>query len=123
MIEVTIPLPPSANALFANAKRGRVKTGAYKAWLEEAGWHLVRAWTALGKPVWNEDPRPMRLEIAAGLRSRTRDLSNTCKAIEDALVKYLPVPDDRWNDCIVMMRSPSVAEGLARVRLEVLPPD
>lgn len=118
-IVATLPLPPSANALFANVARGRVKTKAYKAWLEEAGWHLKRAWSGLGRPQFGE--QPMALEIKIGLKDRTRDLSNCCKAIEDLLVKTLPVPDDRWNDRVVLERGDrTVPEGLCRVRLAPL---
>jgi crossover junction endodeoxyribonuclease RusA len=114
MIEATLPLPPSANALFANRRGGgRVKTGDYKAWLDEAGWHLKAQWLALGQPAF--DAQPMRLTITAGI-GRHRDLSNTCKAIEDLIVAILPVPDDRWNDHIVLRRGTEL--GLAHIRLE-----
>lgn len=120
-ISATVPLPPSANELFANRSSGggRVKTKAYKAWLEEAGWHLKRAWSGLGRPSFPN--QPMRLEITVGLSGRHRDLSNCCKAIEDALVKTLPVPDDRWNDVVVLLRGP-VPDGLAKIRLEPIAP-
>lgn len=117
-IEATLPLPPSANALFVNLKRGgRAKSAAYKAWIEEAGWHLKRAWSAQGKP--EISAQPMRLHLDLGLTDRRRDASNCAKAIEDLLVAALPVPDDRWNDEIVIRRS-TEADGLARVRLEPL---
>ncbi len=41
MIRITLPLPPSVNALYRNvAKRGRVKTERYNTWLQAAGWAL-----------------------------------------------------------------------------------
>ena len=118
MIEVTIPVPPSANALFANRTRGsgRVKTREYKAWLEDAGYHVRLAWAAQGKP--EIENHPMQLMISAGI-GRHRDLSNCCKAIEDLLVSVLPVPDDRWNDRIFMRRKAEV-DGLAYVNLAPL---
>ncbi len=37
----TCPQPPSTNALYANvAGKGRVRTKAYKAWIERAGWEV-----------------------------------------------------------------------------------
>lgn len=118
MIEATLPLPPSANALFRNLKgRGRVKTQAYKAWIDDAAWHLKAAWSRAGKPEYAD--QPMRLSIELGLTGRRRDASNCAKAIEDLLVSQLPVPDDRWNDDIRIRRSVE-ADGLARVRLEPL---
>ena len=116
MIEATLPLPPSANALFHNLKGGgRAKTQAYKAWIEEAGWHLKTAWSRAGKPEIAD--QPMRLSIQLGLTKRNRDASNCAKAIEDLLCRCLPVPDDRWNDDIHIRRA-AEADGMARVRLE-----
>ena len=41
MIEFTLPLPVSTNNLYANVPgKGRVKTKAYRAWINEAGWSL-----------------------------------------------------------------------------------
>lgn len=42
VIEVTVPMPPSANALFANASCGRIKSRKYRDWIKEAGW-IVQA--------------------------------------------------------------------------------
>lgn len=111
-----LPAPPSANELFANRMRGggRVKTSAYRAWLEEAGYHLRIAWANLGKP--EIGTQPMRLTIKAGI-GRHRDLSNCCKAVEDLLVAMLPVPDDRWNDEVHLSRTGEV-DGIVHVRLE-----
>lgn len=116
---VNLPLPPSANALFANAKgRGRVKTKAYKAWLDEARYHLITAWRAAGKPEW-PTATPMQIVIRLGIEGRTRDAGNCVKAIEDALVRELPIPDDRWNDRLLIERDESIP-GLARVIVAAL---
>lgn len=118
VISVTLPLPPSANALFRNLKgRGRVKTEGYKAWIDDAAWHVKRAWQDCGKPEISE--QPMRLDIELGLTDRRRDATNCVKAIEDLLCACLPVPDDRWNDHIVIRRTPE-ADGMARVTLAPL---
>lgn len=118
MIEAILPLPPSANALFRNLKGGgRAKTTAYKAWIDEARWHLDQAWRRSGKPEYAE--QPMRLHIELGLVGRIRDASNCMKAIEDLLCRCLPIPDDRWNDEITIRRS-AAADGMARIRLEPL---
>lgn len=118
MITATLPLPPSANGLFRNLKGGgRAKTAAYKAWIEEAGWHLKTCWMANGKPEFGE--QPMSLTIDLGLRGRVRDATNCVKAIEDLLCRCLPVPDDRWNDDIHIRRS-AEADGMARVVLAPL---
>ena len=115
MIRATLPLPPSANALFRNLKSGgRAKTAAYKAWIEEAGYHLMQAWREAGKP--EIEPQAMLLTISLGLTDRRRDAGNCLKAIEDLLCRCLPVPDDRWNDVIAIGRAPE-ADGLAHVTL------
>jgi Holliday junction resolvase RusA-like endonuclease len=112
--EIDLPLPPSANALFKNLKGGgRAKTRTYKAWRDEARYHVITAWRAAGKPEWASEA-PMQVAVRLGLRGRVRDAGNCLKAIEDVLVAELPIPDDRWNDRILIERDESIP-GLARV--------
>lgn len=109
-----LPLPPSANALFANVRgKGRVKTAEYKAWIEEARWHIITAWRTAGQPEVGRDT-PMRLSLRLGLTGRRRDLGNCLKAVEDVLVRELPIPDDRYTDRIVIIRDETIP-GIARV--------
>lgn len=115
---VDLPLPPSVNALFANVKGGRVKTREYKAWLDAARYDLITAWRAAGKPTWPAKA-PMQIHLRLGLTDRRRDASNTVKAIEDALCRELPIPDDRWNDRILIERDEALA-GKARVTIAPL---
>lgn len=115
---VTLPLPPSVNALTVNLKNGgRAKSAVYKAWIEEARWHLITAWRAAGKPEWRQGP--MSVHLALGIESRKRDAGNCLKAVEDLLVQNLPVPDDRWNDRILIERDESIP-GMARVTIAAL---
>jgi crossover junction endodeoxyribonuclease RusA len=74
-----LPIPPSANGLWFSASgRGRVKTDAYRAWLEEAGWTLKEQHVkAL--------PGAIGLAVLAGLPKRPRDLDNLLKATCDLL--------------------------------------
>lgn len=118
-LTLDLPLPPSANHLFANAHgAGRVKTAAYKAWIEEARWHVIAAWRAAGKPEVGANV-PMRLHLQLGLSDRRRDASNCVKAIEDILARELPIPDDRYNDRILIERNETIA-GRARVTIAPL---
>lgn len=118
-LTVTMPLPPSANNMFVNLKGGgRAKSAAYKAWIEDARYHLMMAWRAAGKPVWPEK-QPMQIHFRLGLEGRKRDPSNCIKAIEDILVRDLPVPDDRWNDFGSWQRDENIP-GLARVTIAPL---
>lgn len=83
-----IPYPPTANNLFFNAGKRRVKTKAYDAWLAEA-LAVLRA----------QRPRTVsgsyRLTIIATRPDkRRRDVANLEKPIGDALVKAGIVEDD-----------------------------
>ncbi|WP_423415544.1 RusA family crossover junction endodeoxyribonuclease [Hyphomicrobium sp. B1] len=85
---LTLPLPPSANALFANIRgHGRVRTYAYRKWSDVAGW-TIRV----------ERPRkflgPVSIEIRAGIPRRRRDLDNLAKPVIDALVSFDVIVDD-----------------------------
>lgn len=121
ILTIDLPLPPSANHLFANAHGGgRVKTAAYKGWIEEARYHVITAWRAAGKPEVGRET-PMSLTLRLGLTERRRDASNCTKAIEDVLVKELPIPDDRYNDRILIERDETLA-GIARVTIAPLHP-
>jgi hypothetical protein len=115
---VNLPLPPSANSLFVNRTDGRAKAKGYKAWIDEARYHLITQWRAAGKPEWPKSI-PMQVIIRLGIEGRIRDAGNCLKAIEDALVRELPIPDDRWNDRILIERDESIP-GLARVIVAAL---
>lgn len=116
MIDVTLPLPPSTNNLFFNLKTGgRAKTQVYKDWQRIAKSELAAAYAMCGSPKWHEK-QPMRLKLRVGA-NYTRDLSNCVKPVEDALCAFLPVPDDRYNDHVEIVRDKTI-EGFVRVRLE-----
>lgn len=103
MIEVKLPLPPSANHLFFNLKTGgRAKSQAYKDWLRIARAECLAAYDRAGKPLF--DPKQkMRLHLRVGMGYRG-DIANRCKPVEDALCAFLPVPDDRYNDIVLIER-------------------
>ena len=122
MLAVTLPLPPSANALFRNLKSGgRAKTAEYKAWTETARYAVITAWRAANKPSVAAKDTPMMLTIDAGITDRSRDLGNVEKAISDVLAKELPIPDDRYFDLIVLRRG-QAPEGMAVVKIATLHP-
>lgn len=117
-LTIELPMPPSVNRLTVNLTGGgRAKSAEYKAWLEEARWHVMMAWRNAGKPEWSDGPMTVLLEL--GLQGRIRDAGNCLKAVEDLLVKNLPVPDDRWNDRIEIIRNENLA-GKARVSIAAL---
>ncbi len=96
-IEISLPFPPSVNALFANVKGvGRVKTSAYRKWAAEAGWSLAA-----------QRPRGIagayEIEITAFRPdNRRRDLGNLEKGISDLLVSQGVVEDDSLAEKITL---------------------
>jgi Holliday junction resolvase RusA-like endonuclease len=82
---LTLPLPPSTNALFLNVPgRGRVRTPQYREWSETAGWQIRTQLGSKKLPI----PAPVAIEIRTGLPKRPRDLGNLEKALTDCLVDY-----------------------------------
>lgn len=86
-VTITLPLPPSANGLFANAAKGRVKSEAYKAWLVAAGWHCVVA-RAKGRI-------PYRYHLLLTLPEQRADIDNLVKPTGDLLQRQGIVTNDR----------------------------
>lgn len=117
-ITIDMTIPPSANNMFVNLKGGgRAKSAAYKAWTEDARYRVITAWRAAGKPTWPK--APMQIHFRLGLEGRKRDASNCIKALEDVLVRELPVPDDCWNDFGSWQRDENIP-GMARVTIAPL---
>lgn len=98
MIEFTVPPPPSTNHLYFNvAGRGRVKTSAYKAWLEEAGWAAKKQRLAsFGGPVAVTYIVP---------EDRRRDLDNYCKGLGDLLQSLNILQNDSQIDELRVARA------------------
>lgn len=93
-----IPLPPTANSLFANAPgKGRVRTTKYRSWATAAGWMIK---TQCVGPVpgsrWC-----VSIEAPIG---HTRDLDNVAKPTLDLLVAMHLIGDDRYVDQITLLR-------------------
>ena len=85
---VFVPIPPSANNLFATVRGRRVKSKAYKAWLAEA----VPMLTALAGP--ESYPCELRYSVFGPMHGN-RDLANLEKPLSDALVAAGCIPDDK----------------------------
>lgn len=88
---VTLPLPPSANRLFANVPgKGRVKTRAYKLWRKNAVLSIfaqARADRRLSGAVSIDIVLPEMCRL---------DIDNAIKPILDALVASQRIDDDRY---------------------------
>lgn len=90
--------PPSANNLFFNGKKGRVKSTEYRLWQTTAGLQLNI-----------QRARPCIGQVAVDYsvpRNNRRDLGNYEKALSDLVVKHGVISDDRrigwitlrWHD-------------------------
>lgn len=88
---IRLPFPPSVNTIYRNVPgKGRVKTGKYKAWCEEAA---LRA--GYVEPIHGF----VKLDIILGKPDkRKRDLDNYLKATLDFLVDYQVIDDDSYVD-------------------------
>lgn len=79
LVTIAVPVPPSANNLFATVKRRRVKSAEYRYWLKQ----VVPTFRTL-KPVAG----PCRVNVTIdGEVNMQRDGDNFIKPIHDALVE------------------------------------
>lgn len=99
-VTLTLPYPPSVNNLYRNAGNRRVKTEAYMAWLNAAGWELRRQ-----RP--GHVPGRYRLSLVlTPPDGRARDADNTFKAVSDLLKTCGVIAEDslakavsaEWSD-------------------------
>ncbi|MGE0290381.1 MAG: RusA family crossover junction endodeoxyribonuclease [Bradyrhizobium sp.] len=88
MVRYELPFPPSVNNLFVTVGSKRVRSTRYKAWAKEAGQFILLQGRKRVRG-------PVSLSVALVRPDRrTRDLSNTLKAIEDLLVDMSVIDDD-----------------------------
>lgn len=99
MINITLPFPISANALYRNVKGvGRVKTERYRTWLQSAGWDVnqarqkpLKGWYRISLTLYEND-------------KRRRDPDNSFKGVSDLLVTHGLIEDDCFCTGIVITR-------------------
>lgn len=87
-VRYELPFPPSVNNLFATVGRKRVRSDRYRAWAKQAGEFI----TMQGRK-HVQGHVSMHVALVRPDR-RTRDLSNTLKALEDLLVDMAVIDDD-----------------------------
>lgn len=107
---LTIPAPPSVNALFANvAGKGRVKSKRYREWLNAAGWRLQAQ-----KSKWPAIPTGSAYGVAIRLPLNIRtDIDNTAKPILDLLTSFGVTPDDRHLVSLVILKNGPAGSDVA----------
>jgi Holliday junction resolvase RusA-like endonuclease len=115
MTTLTLPFPPTVNNLFRNVPgKGRVRTGHYRLWLQEAAL-LLRAQRAPSLK------GSYRLTISAVRPdNRRRDIANLEKAVSDCLVHAGVIEDDHMAQSILLMWSDSapIKGGAITIHLE-----
>lgn len=97
-LTLRLMLPPSANALFFNARKGRVKSGAYRGWRNDAVRSIFAQSTAP-----REITGPYRVTIDLPLKMRG-DIDNRMKAALDALVVANVLSDDKHVMTLIARR-------------------
>jgi crossover junction endodeoxyribonuclease RusA len=108
---VTLTTPPSLNHAWVNVRgKGRVRSGSYRAWLNEAGWTIRAA--RIPKITGH-----VAVRIRAGVPSRRRDLDNIVKPLLDALTRFSVIQDDQFAHRITAEWSAGVETG--RVEIEI----
>lgn len=113
MTPITIPFPPSTNALWRSVGGRNILSAPYRKWLTEA--HQL---VALQRPAKVTGPYRMTV-TATRPDNRRRDLSNTIKALEDLLVKAGVIRDDSDAQSILLMWSEGKPDKAAGVRVLV----
>ena len=89
MVELDLPMPPSANHIWSRTKTGMRHSDRYRAWMDEAGW-IAKA--QYPQPFLG--PYKLTVRIARPDK-RKRDLDNFAfKALNDLLVRLGIVEDD-----------------------------
>lgn len=111
-----LPIPPSANNLFATYNGRRIISRAYKAWKKEAGPLLLEQWEQAQKPTIGQ-PYAVHIELNVNHQS---DIANREKAITDLLVSTIPgFPGDQWVNRMLIERNRDIEA--ARVEIVTLP--
>jgi Holliday junction resolvase RusA-like endonuclease len=99
---IELPLPPSTNNLFINLPgKGRVRSGAYKAWERQASASLTFA-------SWDMPTKPYTVTIRLNMDHRG-DIDNRVKAVLDLLVRHGVLEGDQWVNELHVYRDRTVA--------------
>jgi hypothetical protein len=117
-VSVYLDVPPSTNNLFLNARKGRVRSPQYRAWIK------ANAPTAdMLTPV---EGRFRIVYTLGGKVNTSRDLANIEKALTDLLVMVGAIPGDSIRDGLheVTMRYDAgfPCDAFVKVEIQSLPP-
>jgi crossover junction endodeoxyribonuclease RusA len=116
MICLTLPYPPSANALWRSFNGRNIASRSYRAWTTAA-----LAEIAAQKPPATIQGDYWLMLIAGRPDRRRRDLGNLEKPVSDALVKAGVIADDCNATEILLAWSDDPPSRAARVVIHVAP--
>lgn len=115
MLKITIPLPPSLNASYANAKKGRTKTAKAYAWEQLAGYLL--------NPQKPEAMITGEIGVVYSIYYKDRrknDIANREKLTSDLLVKHGVIEDDS-NIGLMVLKKSGIDKENPRVEIIIVP--
>ena len=111
---LTLPMPPSVNAIWRSGRAGKrlrvYRSDKYKSWRSSAGSEL-KAQRPVPIAGW------VRVTISLGLTKRRSDADNRIKVLLDSLVEHRLIEDDSKVASVSVAWSSGVPAG--RVRIEV----
>jgi len=113
IFSATVPLPPSTNNLYVNARKGRVKSKHYADWGKYAAWKLALAAQNQG---WKCTTARVGVILEVQRPNGMRDLDNTQKCIFDAL-QGIVYKNDNQISAMAVCWGPKTPDGHAGVRL------
>lgn len=112
---LVMPLPVSVNNLYRNKPGvGRIRTRAYKRWIDEAD-------LALRMQPRTSFKGDVVLDLAFGPRKKGADCSNLVKAVEDRLVAWGIIEDDAFVVKVTARWSSEVRGCMALIELAAIP--
>lgn len=99
---IALPLPPSTNNMFINAKNGngRFLSPVYKAWRKCAAKHLTLQ-------SWDMPTPPYGVTIRVNVNHQS-DIDNRTKAVLDLLVEHKVLTGDQWVNALHVYRDRTI---------------
>jgi crossover junction endodeoxyribonuclease RusA len=86
-MKITLPAPPSPNAIWRAVKGRVIRSEEYRAWIRHAGFVLISQ-----RPTRTAGPQNVRVCVQTNMR---RDLDGYLKATLDLLVTHKIIESDR----------------------------
>src|SRR5262245_44783021 len=108
-VTIALPVPPSANRMYANIGKRRIKTKAARRWARDAAWAIKIA--AGGRKITG--PWSIGGQLPRAMKG---DCDNRLKAILDAAAASGIVIDDRHCAGITVERTGETSEAIVTLR-------